>query len=248
VGGFYAPYSELGSLGNETPDERRARFEPRIKEVYDVVFSLAQVLNRTTVIRVNGSLSSSAGYMTDPYKVITLVQPADSSDPGEPVTDVYENRPGSRSQKAVMGELRKQLWGLPTQVSYRYFWDNWDVRSHSVYVSTHLDFKRKGAVMPHVRWYQQSAADFHAPFLQQASPVPAFASADSRLAKFTAMTFGLGYSVPVKTSSRVTFSMEYYLQRGDVSPPADLSPDIPFELFPKLDVIMVRMGYAHEFF
>lgn len=248
VGGFYAPFSEVGSLGAETPDERRARFQPQAKKVFDAVLSLAQVVDRTTVVRVNWSVSRATGYLTDPYKIISVVQSPDSTDPGEPVTELYENRPGKRSQNAVMTELRKQLWGLPTSISYRYFWDNWDVRSHSVYLSTHLDFKRKGAIMPHVRWYLQSAANFHAPFLVEDNAVPAFASADSRLAKFTALTFGLGYSVPVKTSSRVTFSMEYYLQRGDVSPPADLSSNIPFELFPKLDVIMVRMGYAHEFF
>ena len=97
---------------------------------------------------------------------------------------------------------------------------------------------------PHVRWYTQSQADFFAPFLVQGSSLPAYVSADSRLSNFDAWTYGLNYSVPVTARGRISFGLEYYLQRGDNSPPAGFDAPLPHDLFPALDVVMVRLGYA----
>ena len=248
VGGFYAPLSEVGTLGNETPDERRARFEGREKNVYDVVLSVAQVLDRKTALRLSGSVTRANGYLTDPYKVFSVVQPADSTDPGEPVTALYENRPGWRQQNAVMAQMKRQVGGGAADVSYRFFWDDWGVHSHSVDLAWHVAFVRRTALIPRVRWYRQSAADFHVPFVVHGEPTPTYASADSRLAEFQALTFGMGCLVPVKPGTNVSLSVEYYRQRGDVPPPDVLGTSVPVELFPRLDVIMIRLGYAHEFF
>lgn len=248
VGGFYAPLTEVGSLNNETSDERRARFEGRTKNVYDVVASIGQVIDRKTVLRVSGSVTRSNGYLTDPYKILSVVQAPGDADPGEPVTAVYERRPGWRQQNAVMAQMKRQVGGIAGDVSYRYFWDDWGVRSHVVDVAWHMAFISRSALMPRVRWYRQSAADFHTPFLIDGAPNPNYASADSRLAKLQAMTFGLGLSVPVKPGTKVNFSVEYYRQRGDVQAPDAFGSSVPQDLFSNLDVIMVRLGYAHEFY
>jgi hypothetical protein len=202
------------------------------------------VINRETLVRVNWSVSRSDGYLTDPYKITSVVQPTDSVDPGEPVTALYENRPTDRHQNAVMGQIKRHLAGTSADVAYRYFWDDWGVRAHSVDLLWHLDFKRVGLATPHVRWYRQTQASFYSPFLVQGEPLPAHASADSRLSNFDAWTFGLNYSLPVNARARVSFGMEYYLQRGDNSPPAGFEASLPYELFPALDVVMVRLGYA----
>ncbi len=248
VTGFYQPFSEVGVVLNETQQERQARFKGRGKKVSDIVFSLAQIINRGTVVRFSYSASRVSGYLTDPYKIFSIVQSPDSVDPGEPVLNLYEKRPDTRQQNAVFSEIRKQLFGRAAAFSYRFYWDDWQIRSHTADFSMHFDFKRLGAILPRVRWYHQSAADFHVPFLVQGDSLPSYASADSRLAQFTAFTYGLGYSYPVSSSSKVSLSGEYYMQRGKVSPPASLAPSIDFELFPKLNVIMIRLGYAHEFF
>jgi hypothetical protein len=248
VTGFYVPFSEVGVDLNETSTERRERFKGRDKNVYDVILSLAQVLDRRTVVRFSFSASRSSGHMTDPYKMLSIVQSPDSADPGEPVLNVYESRPDSRQQNVAFAELRKLIFGSATALSYRFYWDDWNVRSHTADVSLNLDLKHKGVMTPRVRWYRQSAADFHVPFLVEDDPLPSYASADSRLSKFTAFTYGLGYSVPVNSNSKINLGLEYYIQRGDVSPPPTLSSALNFDLFPKLDVVMVRLGYVHEFF
>jgi hypothetical protein len=244
IGGFMPAFWEVGVDLNETDTERRQRFDGRPKNVLDLGLSISQVINRQTLVRVNWSTSLQKGYLTDPYKIMSVVQPVDSADPGEPVTALYENRPDARHQEAVMGQIKRHFNVATADLAYRYFWDDWGVNAHSVDLFLNLDFKRTGAFTPHVRWYYQSAAEFYSLFLVQGQALPTYASADSRLASFHALTYGLSYSLPVNTRSRVTFGAEYYLQRGDSSPPAGFGTSLPYELFPKLDVVMVRMGYA----
>ncbi len=248
VTGFNQPFSEVGLTLNETAQERLARFKGRNKRVSDIVFSLAQIISRGTVVRFSYSYSRASGYLTDPYKIFSIVQSPDSADPGEPILNLFEKRPDARRQSAVFSEIRKQIFGRAAAFSYRFYWDDWQIRSHTADFSMHFDFKRKGAVLPRVRWYQQSGANFHVPFLIQGDPLPSYASADSRLAQFRAFTYGLGYSYPLSSNSKVNLSFEYYMQRGQVNPPASLAQSINFGLFPELNVIMLRLGYAHEFF
>lgn len=248
VTGFYEPFTEVGADLNEDASERRERFKGRSKKLYDFVISLSQVIDRRSVVRLSYSATRASGYMTDPYKMFSIVQSPDSADPGEPVLDLYENRPDSRQQNALFAEVRKQIFGKATSLSYRFYWDDWEINSHTADLSFHLDFEKKGMIIPRVRWYYQTAASFHAPFIVEGDQIPEYVSADSRLSEFHAYTFGLGYLVPVNSSSKLSFNLEYYLQRGDISPPQQLESYINFNLFPKLDVVMVRFGYLHEFF
>jgi hypothetical protein len=193
-------------------------------------------------------VTRSNGYITDPYKIVTVAQAPGAADPGEPVTALYEHRPGWRQQNAVMAQMKRQLGGVAADASYRYFWDDWGVRSHVVDLAWHMAFISRSALMPRVRWYRQSAANFHVPFLIEGDPYPTYASADSRLAKLQAITFGLGLSAPVNPGTKLNFSVEYYRQRGDVQAPDAYGSSVPQDLFSNLDVIMVRLGYAHEFY
>ena len=45
------------------------------KDVLDLLLGFTQVLNRTTVLRVNYSYSDSSGYLNDPYKILSVVDP-----------------------------------------------------------------------------------------------------------------------------------------------------------------------------
>ncbi len=247
VGGFYDPLTTVGTVPQNQGQDRLARFEGRRKKVYDLVLSLTQVLDRKTVLRVNGTLGRSSGYLTDPYKIVSEVLPPDSIDAGEPVENYYENRPGVRSRQAVLAELRRLMFGAGVNLSYRFYTDDWGIQSHEADFGVHSDFGSVGAFQPHVRWYYQSSADFYRLFLVQGQSLPAYVSADSRLAAFHAITTGVTYAVPVNPRSRLKFTLEYYLQRGDVSPPDGYAGRLAYDLFPKLDVVMLRAGYIHEF-
>lgn len=217
------------------------------KDVFDAVLSVNQVIDRKTIFRMNYSFSHSSGYLSDPYKILSVVQDANSTAPGAPDHYIYEKRPTGRNKHAVFGEVRRYLGGHAIDIAYRYFWDNWGVRSHTADMFFTLQLKNGQSVQPHVRWYSQSEADFHRYFLVEGAPLPENASADSRLARFSAVTLGLEYSLSFNEVSRLRLTGEYYTQMSDNSPPEAFGELRQYDLFPKLDAFMLRLGFVREF-
>ena len=216
------------------------------KDVFDVVAGVSQILGRNTIARLDYSLSRSSGYLNDPYKILSVVQDENSAAPGEPSDYLYERRPDTRNKQALFSELRRYIAGSTLDLSYRYFWDDWGITSHTADVFLRLPVRGDHAIEPHFRWYRQSEADFYNAYLVGGQAVPNYASADSRLAAFDAVTYGLTYSLPVDAGSRLSLSAEYYTQIGDRGPPDAIGILRQYDLFPALDVFMVRIGFSHE--
>lgn len=217
------------------------------KDIVDVVAGVTQVLGRKTIVRVDYSLSRSSGYLNDPYKILSLVQGRGAPAPGEPVDYLYERRPGSRLKQAVYGEMRRYIAGSVLNASYRYFWDDWGITSHTADVLLRVPVAGDHAVEPHVRWYRQNEADFYNQYLVEGQTLPAFASADSRLAAFDALTLGLKYSMPLSPGTQVSFTGEYYTQMGKRGPPPDFGVLSRHDPFPDLDAFMLRIGFSRDF-
>jgi hypothetical protein len=217
------------------------------KDIVDGVFTFTQVIDRKTIARVNYSLSWSTGYLNDPYKLISVVFDRGTATPGEPVSYVYESRPDTRTKQAVFADLRRAIAGSALDLSYRYFWDDWGIASHTAEVSLRLPVGGSHYIEPRFRWYRQSEADFYTPYLIDGQVLPAFASADSRLAEFDAYTYGLRWGFPVATGFRMSVSGEYYTQKGKRAPPEDFGVLSQHDLFPELDAVMLRVGFSHGF-
>jgi hypothetical protein len=246
LGGVPTPFASINTE-SQIVDHERITNGSRNKYVYDVVVSFTQVLDPKTLLRMSYSLDYATGYLTDPYKVVSLVQPADSANVGEPVDQLHESRPDHRTGNAASLDLRRYLLGTIVETGYRYFWDDWGVTSHTVDLSFKVDFHKAGAFQPHARYYSQRRADFSRPFLVNGAPLPNYVSADSRLAALSAMTYGLAYTIPTSSSSRLTLAADFYSQRGDPSPPEAFGPLKTLNLFPNLNAFMLRIGLAHDF-
>jgi hypothetical protein len=249
VGGPPVPFTPL-KVQNTPEGEGEGVRTPKVskpKDVFDFVLGLSQIVNRKTIFRVNYSFDRSVGYLNDPYKVLSLVTPPDSADAGEPIDYFYEKRPGSENKNAVYSELRHYFNGNTVDLSYRYFWNSWGNRSHTVDVSYRFETKSGKSWQPHVRWYRQTSADFYRAFLIQGATLPQYASADSRLAKFDAITVGLQYAFPISPISHLSLSAEYYTQMGDKSPPGTFGTMTAYDLFPKMKALMLRVGYSYDF-
>lgn len=226
---------------------RRVGNGKRTKQVFDLAVSYDRVLSPTAIGRINISLNRASGYLTDPYKVISVVQPPDSTDAGEPMYQLFERRPAARTGGAIGASVRKLVLGTIVESGYRFFLDDWGVTSHTLSTSIKYDLGRTGALEPRARWYHQNRARFSRPFLVDGAPRPNFVSADARLADFDAFSYGLTYSVPTSRSSRLVLSADFYTQRGDRSPPESFGPLLDIGLFPDLNALMLRVGLIHEF-
>jgi len=216
------------------------------KNIIDVVAGITQVIDRETIFQTNYSVSHISGYLNDPFKILSVVGAPGSQTPGVPQSYVYEKRPDSRIKRAIFTRVRRYLGGNAVDISYRYFWDDWGITSHTIDFFYRQKLGGGHALQPHFRWYRQSAADFYRAFLVDGAPATDFASADYRLAKFDAYTIGLQYLFPVAQNVHMSITGEYYSQLGDRSPPGVFGALSNVDIFPDLDVFMVRAGFSYD--
>lgn len=249
IGGAPAPLTAMpppSGLGQGLDDRGATAGPGKGKDVVGGIAGITQVIGRETILRVDYSVNRTSGYLNDPYKLVSLVQGDGSTSPGTTIDNLYENRPGVRNETALFTEVRQYLFGSALDLSYRFFRDDWGIRSHTADALWRFPLPDDRAIEPHFRWYRQTAADFYHPFLVDGQGIPLVASADTRLAAFDAMTFGLKYSFALDEYSRMSISAEYYTQLGSRGPPDAPGFLAQYNLFPNLNAGMVRIGYKHD--
>ena len=229
------------------------------KNVTDVLLGLTQVLNRHALVQFNYSLSSSHGYQTDPYKVLTLVDAnghliADQDFAAGSNFYLYESRPEKRLRHSFFGEYKYGFdRGDVADVSYRFTTDDWGIKSHTFDAKYRYMLNDRYFVEPHARYYTQNAADFYHSYLQigsgialddQGEPTPTvkYASADSRLGAFDATTFGVKVGMNLAKDRELSLRVEQYQQKAkDLKPVGgDLAGQT---LQPDLSATFVQIGY-----
>jgi len=187
------------------------------KQVVTGLVGLSHVMSRRWLMGVTASQARETGYLTDPYKVISLVDPVTQL----PVAQVTEKRPSERKRADVLGSSVYHLEHDILYVNYRYYWDDWGVRSHTVDVKVRHDLSETSWLQPHVRLYGQSPAQFYVFGLTHGPPLPEFASADERLGPLRTATVGATYGFHVPGSpGEFTVRGEYILQWLVGQPPA----------------------------
>jgi hypothetical protein len=243
VGGSPVPLSAmlgLGNAGNKRADES--------KDVTDLLVGLTQVVNRHTIVQINYSLSQADGYQTDPYKVLSVVDPVT----GNPVLGpagsglyryLYESRPDAREKQSVFALLKRDFNGDVLETSYRYMTDDWGVDSHTLELRYRWTFGSERYLQPHVRFYQQTAADFYRTVLLDGAPLPAFASADHRLGEFDGFTVGFKYGQATTRGGEWWARVEYYTQTGNASPGSAVGALAAFDLYPDLNALIAQFNY-----
>jgi len=159
-----------------------ARFPTRIAHAnnYEVngYAGLAQVLGGETVLQSSVSFTYQNGYLSDPYKLVYVA--------GNTVND---SRPGNRRELAWVTRLRQNVVALDAVVhlDYRYYHDDWGITAHTAELAWYQTLPQSWALVPRVRWYSQSAADFYQPYYNAAQNNGLYSS-DYRLSPFGALS------------------------------------------------------------
>ncbi|MBI3775238.1 MAG: DUF3570 domain-containing protein, partial [Gammaproteobacteria bacterium] len=127
----------------------------KTKNAYDILMGVTQVLTRRTLMQLNYSYGKSSGYLTDPYKIVSVVNSS-----GVTQSYLHEKRPDTRTRNTLYW---KTVYHLPedvVHVSYRYYWDDWDIKSSTVDLTYRLQLGTHFYLEPHYRYYTQTAANF----------------------------------------------------------------------------------------
>ena len=248
VGGAPDPLSsmlDVEDLSNRSGDKS--------KDVFDVILGVTQVVNRNLLVQLNYSFSDASGYLNDPYKYVSIVDPV-TGDPivhvpapgatGPSHEHVFENRPGDRTKHSLYTQAKYYMDGKVLDASYRYMTDDWDIDSHTLDVRYRWPLSDGKYLEPHFRYYSQSEAEFYRPSLADLAPLPSYASADYRLGDFDAITAGIKYGWETESGSEWSARLEFYTADGKV--PGNLrigSNQSGREIYPDLDAIIAQISY-----
>jgi hypothetical protein len=236
VGGVPTPFASMAPAG--TPQPRDGDSES--KTVTDLLLGAAQVVNRDLIMQINYGYGTNDGYTTDPYKLLSVVDPVT----GEPLDYVYEKRPDSRVRQTLYAQGKYNLSDDVIDLSYRYYWDDWDITSHTADLKYRWSFDGGTFLEPRVRWYTQSAAEFFRYSLVDGEPFPEHATADYRQGEFEALTLGLRYGGTAFKTHTWSIRGEIYDQSGDSSPDEAIGEQKDLDLFPGVEAVLIAFSYS----
>ena len=217
------------------------------KHVATLVLGATQVMTRRWLTQGTLSVERSSGYETDPYKIVSLLDSQGYASTDPYADYVYERRPDSRNRWGLFWDNRIALDHDTIQMSYRHTQDTWGVRSDTFDARYRFSFGSHGYLEPHLREYHQTAADFFHFYLDNSTALPAYFSADPRLASFHGQTFGLKYGIPMDdTGGELSFRIERYTQRG--STPGGLPAGLQgLDMYPGMSALIAQIGARWSF-
>ena len=235
----------------EDDDDGRRKGPLETKDIFDIVFGVTQVISRNLLMQVNYSYSDSSGYLTDPYKTISVVDGvtgdavpvAPTPGDGPSHLNLFEHRPDNRVKHSLYTQAKYYMNGKVLDLSYRYMTDDWEIDSHTVDLRFRWPIGERSYLEPHVRFYTQTAADFYGLYLVDGEALPDYASSDFRLGEFDALTTGLKFGWKTGGGNDMNVRVELYTQSGNISSSQLIGNQVGRDNYPDLNAIIVQYGY-----
>ncbi len=213
-GGIAVSFDEV----DPTQEEGQIRVNNEDKENYSIFGGVTQVINKHTILQTTLGISHFDGFLSDPYKLVSI---------GAAGQTTADNRPDDRTQYTFAARLRRysELLAAALHVDYRFYYDDWDVRSHTLDLGLHKVTESGWAFDTSLRYYSQTQADFYEPFYT-ALPADGEVSSDYRLSPYGAISLRLGLSETIGdwtiklAAERYVSDKSYSIQSVDVENPA----------------------------
>ena len=219
-------YDEIWRKGSTTTPEPMSRVADNLfrgtgeRTTTDLIAGITTVINRRTVAQFNLAYGLANGYMTDPYKIFSIVD-----ENGIEWDQYYEGRPDSRMRYSITAKLNHQTFPGNNNIhlSYRYYGDDWDVKSHTLNYKHRFNFANSHYLEPRLRYYTQTKAEFYQnSFVAPNNPniplnLPQFLSADYRLDDMNSVTGGFTYGIPFRNDADLRTRLEYMYQQFENS-------------------------------
>ena len=253
-GDIAKPLVEMAHLGTSDSFDATRDGSSDSKTIIDALFGVTQVINRNTIMQFNYSLSLSDGYLTDPFKILSVIDETAGANFGGNLLDgngnniyLHEARPDSRVKHSLFWQTKYALSnGDVIDGSYRFMLDDWGINSHT------FDFRYRwqlgsSYLEPHLRYYMQSEADFYKRYITESeynsgSPTLTEATADYRLGDLDGMTVGLKYGHKLDNDTEFNMRVEYYLQSSTGDDGFGLLKDQ--DLYPDTKALIFQVGYS----
>lgn len=163
------------------------------KQSVSLFASVSQIINQVSSFQTALSVTEQSGFLSDPYKLRDI-------------------RPTDKTQIAWSNSYRRFFVAANAalHVNYRFYHDDFGINSHTTDFSWHQNLGRSLQLVPQLRYYSQSEADFFTNVDDFLKPESEYQSSDYRLAAFGAISGGLSLIADMG-SWKATLTAERYL-------------------------------------
>jgi hypothetical protein len=198
----------LGYAGNWDKIFPQTRYWTRNRNTTTINLGLSQILSKSIIAQADFSFINIDGYMLDGYQVVRIINGPTfmNLEPVEP--DRWVRKAAGLRTNIAVSKLSSIGLG------YRYYWDTWDIRSHTIETSykTHLGDYVNLALS--LRQYFQTKAYFFEPNYTEIEP---FMAVDSKLNSGYTNDLSIGFTVkgnkninfPIIDNNKVTFMASF---------------------------------------
>jgi hypothetical protein len=174
-GGLGFSYDQIDPTQDGTP----GRPSSEDKHSVSLMGGLSQVLARGTAIQSSLSYQYAGGFLSDPYKQVYV---------GGPI--LPDTRPDQRHQLTWLTRFRQHFESISgtAHLDYSFYYDDWDVNAHTFEFAWYQSLFDVVRLIPSVRYYSQSQAEFYAPYFE-GLPASGEFSSDYRLSPYGALAY-----------------------------------------------------------
>lgn len=175
------------------------RVQKEDKQSTSLFVSVSQIINQVSSFQSALSFTEQSGFLSDPYKLRDI-------------------RPNDKTQIAWSNSYRRFFVSANAalHVNYRYYHDDFGISSHTSDVSWHQNLGRTIQLVPQLRYYSQSSADFFTNVDDFLIPISEYQSSDYRLSAFGAISGGISVIADMG-SWKATLTAERYLANDKYS-------------------------------
>lgn len=178
--------------GNENYNPLYQQFDGLGRNSYAMGLNLSQILTKN----MQGSLAidviQQKGLLSTPFQRVYFSDVAASFIENFHLADSNEKLPNTRIKIALGGRLNYYINEfLVLRTFYRYYTDDWGIKSHTASVELPIKITTKFTLYPSYRFYKQTGATYFAPYNTHLSSQE-FYTSDYDLAGYTANQYGFG--------------------------------------------------------
>ena len=234
-GGIPAPLTTVPKVGID----KLSMGSSDSKTTTDMLFGLTQIINRRMITQFNYSYSVVDGYLNDPFKGVSLVDNAGISQ-----NFIYESRPAKRTKQSIFAQTKYHFDSSIVDLSYRYLWDDWKIKSHTVDSKWRIELNNGYYIEPHARYYTQTAANFFKPFITQQPNIGSYVSADYRIGEMETYTLGAKVGMALNSGNELAFRFEYYHQAPKNAGFEQIGVLADQDLYEPINAFMFQINYS----
>ena len=204
---FYDVIDENGTSTGSYNPSMFSTIDKVNRNSYSASFGFSQVATKNMQFSLFFDVIQQQGLLSTPYHRVHFADKADYYVGQAQYIPVYETTqnqgvykfaddierlPDSRTKIPVGARLNYYLNERVTiRTYYRYYWDNWDITSHTASIELPIKISDKFTVFPMYRYYTQQQSKYFAAFEKHLS-TEEFYTSDYDLSSFNANQYGFG--------------------------------------------------------